>query len=369
MNIKNLSLAIVVLAALAGLAAFLNRPTPPPETDPRVGAPLLATTTANAAQSIQITQGTASVTLTRDGTSEAWLVSSYHDLPVNLTKLRTFVRELTDAKIERVVTRNPELAARLELDSAKIAITSTDGSTWSASLGKTAERGGRYVRLDEGEDAPAFLAPFNAFLDATGKNWAENKLVNVERDQIAALTLTFADGAPITLQRESATAPWTTESLPDGQQLKTGAISTLISTATNLRFSDTTTPDDTDAVDAAAHARTLTVTTFAGDTLTVSIGRRPEKSVVNPPAPSDAATGDQPESAAEAVEDLTETIPAGPTFATVTGPAALAPLAHANAKVAFKISDYTFTSLPQNPAGFFEEAPIQSTSVIESPAP
>ena len=152
MNIKNLSLAIVVLAALAGLAAFLNRPTPPPETDPRVGAPLLATTTANAAQSIQITQGTANVTLTRDGTSEAWLVSSYHDLPVNLTKLRTFVRELTDAKIERVVTRNPELAARLELDSAKIAITSTDGSTWSASLGKTAERNAlRFPVLSDGE--------------------------------------------------------------------------------------------------------------------------------------------------------------------------------------------------------------------------
>ncbi len=378
MNLKNLSLAVVILAVLAGVAAFLNRPAPPPETDPRVGQPLLATETANAAQSLTLTQGTATVTVTRDGESDTWRVSNYHNLPASLSKLRSFVKGLTDAKINRVVTRSADRAARLDLDTASVSLTTADGETWSVDLGKTAERGGRYLRFDEAADAPAYLAEFSAYLDTTAKNWAESKLVAAERDQIASITLTFAadDEAPLTLTRESPTADWTASDLPEGKQVKSGAISTLLSTATNLRFTDVSEPDHTDAVDAAAHSRTLTFKTFGGEEFTVTLGRRPEKTIVKQPEPAnpaaaaaemvaEATASAEPKSGEEVVEDLTETIPAGPTYAKVNGPAAVAPLASFNDTLAFKISDYSFTSLPANREALLEDAP--APAAVEPP--
>ncbi len=372
MNTKTLAIAVVILAALAGLAAFLNRPAPPPAADPLVGQTLLAAETANTVQSLTITQGDQSVTVSRTPDADTWQVESYHHLPATVSKLRSFVQSLTTAKVQRVVTRNPERAARLDLGSASVQLTTTSGDTWSIDLGKTAERGGRYLRFGDSADAPAYLADFAGYLDPTAKNWADTKLVAAGRDDIASLTLTFPDEASLTLTRESATADWTAADLPEGQQLKASAISSLLSTLGNLRFTDTTAPDDTDAVDAAAHTRTVTAQTFAGDTFTVTLGRRPEQTVAKAPTtPADpvaatqemlaaATNGSEPKSADEVVEDLTETIPAGPTFATVTGPTAVAPLAAHRDTLAFKVSDYSFTSLPADHAVLLEPTPTSA---------
>ncbi|WP_221029842.1 DUF4340 domain-containing protein [Actomonas aquatica] len=364
MNLKTLSLAVIVLALLAGAAAFFNRPTPPPDADPRVDQALLDASTANGTTELSLTQNSNTVTLRHDASTDTWRVSSYHDLPANVTKLRTFVQSLTDAKIQRVVTRNPERAARLELDTASIELTTTDGSTWSVDLGKNAERGGRYLRFDDAPDAPAYLADFSGYLDTTAKNWADTKLTSLDRDDIATMTITFADEAPITLTRESATADWTAADLPGDQQVKVGAISSLLSAATNLRFTAVTAPDVPDAIEAGANSRTLTFTTFDGETLTLNLGRRPEKTVVKAPEPTnpadlvtEATTATAPESADEVLENLTETLPAGPTYATVTGPATLAPLASYQSTLAFQIGDYTYTSLPATHEALLESNP------------
>ncbi len=368
MNLKNLTLAVIVLAALAGVAAFLNRPTPPPDADPRVDQPLLTTDLANAIKSLTLAQNGNSVTITRSADADTWRVSNYHDLPANVTKLRTFVQSLTEAKIQRVVTRDPTRAARLELGTVEIDLTTTSGETWSLDLGKNADRGGRYLRFGDADDAPAYLADFNGYVDTTPKNWTESKLVAAGRDDIAAMTLTFADAseAPLTLTRESATADWVAADLPAGKQVKAGAISTLLSTASSLRFTEAEPAGSADATDAAAHSRTLSFKTFAGEEFTITIGRRPEQTVVKAPEPAnpaaaaaemvaEAASATTPESADEVLEDLTETVPAGPTYAQVTGPASLAPLATFNDTLSFKISDYSYTSLPANREALFED--------------
>ena len=117
MNIKNLSLAIVVLAALAGLAAFLNRPTPPPETDPRVGASLLATNLANTAQSIRIAQADTEVLLSREERVAAEDLGQYFRIPPDLRDLNyaKFVEE-GDRNISEAEDYNSRNTNRLDVD-------------------------------------------------------------------------------------------------------------------------------------------------------------------------------------------------------------------------------------------------------------
>lgn len=374
MNLKHLSLAVLVLALLAGGVAWLNRPVPPVATDPRVGQPLLATATANDANSVAITQNGNTVTLARDG-SEVWRVTSYHDLPVDLTKLRRFVSDLTDAKIERVVTRDPERISHLEFGTASVTLKGAAGAAWTADLGKNAERGGRYVRFESTDQSPAYLTRFSGYLDSTAKNWADSKLVAIDAKDVAKVSLTFPDGTALAFHRDKADGAWTGDDLPAGQEPNVTRLTSLLTSFNNVRFTDTTAPDDTDAVDARApgHTRTATLTTFAGDTLAITLGRRPEKTIVKPAPAATETTDASPPGAekddAKPAQDTTETIPAGPVFAQVSGPSTLAPLAEAGAKLAFKVSDYLLTSLPATPSDLLTAAAPPPAPTISLPQP
>ena len=96
MNLKPLALAVIVLAALAGAAFLLDRPTAPTATDdPRVGQPLLDPALAATATRLTLTHEGKTVTLVRPADTAPWQVATYHDLPADFPKLARFVRELT----------------------------------------------------------------------------------------------------------------------------------------------------------------------------------------------------------------------------------------------------------------------------------
>ena len=365
MNLKNLSITVLVLAALSAVAYVLNRPAPPAETDPRVGEALLADATANAATAIAITDAGNTVELAR-ADDDSWTVTSYHDLPADMDKLRRFVGELIGADIERVVTRNADRMARLDFGNTRLSITTPD-TTWTVDLGRTAERGGRYLRFAHDEDSPAYLSPLSVYLDATARNWANSKLIGFAADDIASVELSFAEGAPVTVSRESANATWTTDDPPEGKRLLTTRMTSLLTSLTGLRFTDTTTPDDQDVVDASAHQRTAVLTNFEGESITIALGRRPEETTLKEPEADPAAIletyPDEDAGPAELLEDATETIPAGPVFAVVSGAASGALLATANESLAFKVSDYSFTSLPSRD-DLFEDIPAPASETV-----
>ena len=126
MKLKSLFVAVLVLAALSGGAYLLNRPAPPPAADARLQQPLVAANLIEQAARVRLSDAGKTVELARqaDGT---WKVPSYHDMAADFSKLSGFVGNLTEAKLQRLVTSNPERIARLEELSQRPQPSGTDG--------------------------------------------------------------------------------------------------------------------------------------------------------------------------------------------------------------------------------------------------
>lgn len=359
MKLKTLLIVVALLAAASAAVYFVNRPTAPAPADARVGQPLLDPAVVEPAARFTLKDAGNTVELVKsDG--GVWQVASFHHLPADLSKLSRFVQDLTEAKIDRFVTSNPERLARLEFKDTQLSFADAAGKElWSIDLGKTAEGGGRFVRY--GDEEKAYRTRLNAWLDTTARNWADSSLVGAKPEQIAKVEIPLAEGEAITVSRGEAGQPWTADGTPEDRQLRQSSIDSLLSTLTNLRFIETASADAPEVTAAREHQRRVTLTTFSGETLEIALGRKPEETVVKPAAPKPETSGPaaivgsateapKPEEAGPAAvtEATTETIPAGPVFAFVTGPATLAKLSGAPEDLAFKVSDYVFTSLPKS---------------------
>lgn len=379
MKLKTLIVTVLVLAALSAGAFLLRRPAPPPSTDARINQALVAAATIEKAAKLRLSDAGKTIELTRqaDGT---WRVPSYHDMPADFNKLSGFVGNLTEAKLQRLVTSNPERISRLDFKDTKIEL--LDGSDkvlFAVTLGKNPEAGsGRFVRF--GDEPKAYLASLSAWLDTEARNWANAELVNVKPDDIAKIEIPFAEGGPIVVSRAKKEDPWTADKTPDGQKVKADKIASLLSSVGTVRFSDSTALDDANAAAARANLRTFKLTTFDQKNLTVAMGRKPEEKKLKPPTPAadgksgPAALGslsdlakkeekkDDPKPGEEKKDDKPlapefETIPAGPVFAFITHSDGSAPVNALMQKRAFQIAEYTFTGLPQKADELFEPAP------------
>jgi hypothetical protein len=373
MKLKTLIVSIVVLAAAAVVVYFVSRPPAAVVADARINQPLIDRATIEKAAKLRLSDAGKTVEIAQ--ANGAWRVPSYYDMPADFSKLSGFIGSLTDAKLQRLVTTNPDKIARLEFKDTKIELfDSADKPLWSVTLGKTPETGGgRFVRY--GDEKKAYLASLNAWLDTDPKNWANSELLNVKADDVAKVEIPFAEGGPITVSRAKKEDPWTADKTPAGQKVKADKVSTTISSISNIRFSDTTAPDDAAVAPAKANLRTLKLTTFDNKTYTIAMGRKPEEKKLKPPAPVDLAKkkeekkdeekpGDEKkDEKKDALTPEFETVPAGPVYAFITSSDASAPINTLMQKRAFQISDYTFTGLPQKPEELFEPAPAPAPEV------
>lgn len=375
MKIKTLILTVLALAALAAVAYFANRSTPPPSADARVSQPLLQPAAAEAAAKVKIADQGKSVLLAKqpDG---SWHVSSYYDLPADFSKLSTLVGELTAAKVEQLVTANPEKLTRLEFKDTQIALLdSGDKPLWNITLGKNADAGGRFVRF--GDEAKGFRANLNVWLDPESKNWANASLVELKPDEVSRIEMDVPGmTTPVIVTRAKKEDAFVPQNAPAGQKLKTDKITSVLSTLTGLRFTETTEVADPNAVAAKQNLRNVKLTTFDGKVWTISLGRKPEQKIVKAPeAKPDGKTGPaalgsvtavaKPESSADAAKPEVphipapeiETIPPGPVYAFVTSSNAQAPINTLMTKRGFQVGDFDYTNLPQKPEELFEAAP------------
>ncbi len=372
MKLKSILLAVAVLAALSAAAFFATRPTPPPVADTRLGSPIVDRTIVEKAAKLRLSDQGKTVTLVRQPDA-TWKVATYHDFPADFPKLSSFIGSLTDAKLERLVTSSPDRIARLEFKDTKIdLLDASDKELWTVTLGKNPDSGaGRYLRY--GSEQKAFLANLSAYLDTESKNWANTELLALKVDDVAKIEIPFAEGGPITVSRAKKEDPWTADKTPAGQKLKADKISSLLSSLSSIRFSDTNDLTDANAVAAKANERLFKVETFDKKTLTVTLGRKPEEKKLKPPAaPADGQSAlsalgtsadllkkgadGKPAEPAKPIAPEFETIPAGPVFVNIANSDSSAPVNALMQKRAFQISDYTFTSLPQKTDELFEPA-------------
>jgi hypothetical protein len=390
MKLKTLVVTVLVLAALSLGVYIVRRPEAPKSADARINQPLVDRATIEKAQKLRITDAGKTVELARqsDGT---WRVPSYYDLPTDFNKLSGFVGNLTDAKLQRLVTTSADRIGRLEFKDTRIELLdAADKPLVTLVLGKNAEvGGGRYVRF--GDEQKAYLTSLSAWLDTEAKNWANAELINIKPDEVAKIEIPFADGGPITVSRAKKDDPWTADKTPADQKLKADKVASVLSSVGNIRFSDTTAPDDPNVAPAKANLRTFKLTTFDNKTITVAMGRKPEEKKLKPPSPADksgpAALGSvadlakkaekkegEPAAGEEKKDDKPlapefETIPAGPVYVFITHSDPSAPVNAAMQKRAYQVSEYTFTGLPQKPDELFEPAPPPAPAPAASTPP
>ena len=384
MKFKTLVVTVLVLAALSLGVYIARRPEAPKSADPRSNQPLVNRALIEKAQKLRITDAGKTVELARQP-DNTWRVPTYHDLPVDFNKLSGFVGNLTDAKLQRLVTSSADRIARLEFKDTKIELLdSADKPLLTVVLGKNAEvGGGRYVRF--GDEQKAYLTNLSAWLDTEAKNWANAELINVKPEDIAKIEIPFAEGGAVTVSRAKKEDPWTADKTPQGQKVKADKVSSVISSVGNIRFSETTAPDDPAVAPAKANLRIFKLTTFDNKTITVAMGRKPEEKKLKPPGAADGKSGpgalgsvadlakktekkDGEGAAGEEKKDDKplapefETIPAGPVFVFISHSDASAPVNAAMQKRAYQVSEYVFTGLPQKPEELFEPAPAAAPS-------
>jgi hypothetical protein len=379
MKLKTLIVIVGILAALSVVAFIARRPAAAPAADTRVGQPLIASTQIEKAARLRISDQGKTVVLHRlpDG---SWRVESYHDLPADFSKLSQWVNSLSDATLTRFVSARPEILSRLEFKDSRIELLDQSGQEiWSATLGKTGETGGRYLRF--GTEPKAYLAALNVWLDTESKNWADSRLLALKPEDVSAVEIPFADRS-VVLSRAKTGDAWSAQKTPDGQQVSAAKVSSLLSNLTQLRFTDTNELSDEKALAAKTNARAFTLKTFDGKSYTVALGRKPEEKKLKTPAATAGASPDftknspvNPDGTVKPIEpakpDLPEfeTIPAGPVFAFISASDPSAAINALMQKRAFQIGEYAFTSLPQNPSEIFEPQPPSAPAAASPTAP
>ncbi len=333
MRLRTLAVTAGVLAALAAAAFLSSRTLSAPPADPRVGGRLVDPDTVNKAAALRLSDQGKTILLTRapDG---SWTDASYYGMPADFSKLSGFTGDLAAATIGRLVTSSPASLARLGFKDTQIALLDASGrELWSASLGKSPDSGGRFVRFP-GEDR-AYLANLSSWIDTDPKAWANSQLIDLRPEDVARVRAGFDGGATLTLSRARKDADWSADGAPVHRRVAADKVASLLATLGTLRFSDTSDPADPQAAAARRNARTFALTTFDGRTFTISLGRKPEEKA----AKGSAAPN-----------------PAGPVFALVTCSDAAAPVNGLMTRRTFQVDEYAFTSLPQKPGELFEPA-------------
>lgn len=342
MNLRPLLLSVAVLAPLAAAVWWFQRPEPPPSLkDARVGQRLADPDALARAARIRLTMPSGKTVVFSRAADKRWIVEGTPALPADVVKLARLSSELVGARIERLVTRNPDRISTLGLGHALVAYLDADGKPLlELDLGRTADGGGRFLR--HGEEQQVYLARLDPHLEATTAAWRDTLLLpGLAAADIASIRIHFTDtfvATNTTLTRESADAPWTASTTPEGKQLKQSLITSQLTNLANLRYTRTAPRLDPAVVAARVFPREVEIKTFDGRTLTISFQRLPV-----PPAPADGETAP----------------PAGPrpVYVEIADSSPDAVLSEAARTHAFEVAEWVFTALPAKPEDLFEPLP------------
>ena len=333
MKIRTLVVAVLFLAVLSAVVFWTGRPAAPSVSDPRIGQPLADPGVIDRAATLRLTDQGKTVELTRKA-GGAWRDVSYYGLAADFAKLSGFVNDLTAAKVQRLVTINPERLERLEFKDSQIELLDASGhALWSIALGRSPATGGRFVRF--GHEGKAYLTDLNSPLDPDPKGWADAQLLNLKPEDVARVEVSFDGGAAVACARAKKDGAWTSAGAPAGKKASEDKISSLLTTLGSLRFSDSADPSDPQVAAARQHERIVRLTTFAGKTLTIALGQKPAPKAEKPKGPDEAPA------------------PANPVYAFISSSDSADPINALMKKRAFQVDDYVATGLPQKPDELF----------------
>ena len=366
MKLKPLFIAVGILAIVAAIGWWLTgkRAADKEVADSRAGQNLLAPEALSETRRIIISKDSGSESAVLQYDSEGkWKLPDYHGLRVDFSKLQSFTRNLLEARIRRLVSRNPDRLSRLDLGKSRIVFQSEAGETlWNLEVGKSGPYGGYFVRY-KGEEA-AYLADLSLYVDADNKNWADKKILSFDPQDITAIEIEFPDPeSSMRFHRENAEDDFQSPDLPENQSTKNQEVKNLINSLVNARFSDATGPDEPDVVSARANARKLTLKLFQGDTYTLAIGRRPSEPIIEEEVEEeDEGEGEDDE------EKQTEMTDPGPVYIFYECSDPDNRINHIMKRTALSYSDYLYSQLPETHDNLIETITPPEPSSEESDA-
>lgn len=243
--------------------------------------------------------------------NDAWTVSERSGYPADVSKLRTLLRSLTEAKLFEEKTSTPEnypslgvedvrkpdaTGVRVEIPATKPPVDLIVGKTGPGSQSQYVRRVG---------EPKSWLVSTSIEVSATPESWIRKEITDVSADRVQSATVTVNSAKPYTVAKKTrADANFAVESLPKGKDLSGESAANGVATAlAGLTLADVQQASGFDAGPSGAHT---TIRTFDGLVIDLDGWSRGDKHYVSVKAAFDQALADQFKSAAAAKDEKKE---------------------------------------------------------------
>jgi hypothetical protein len=230
--------------------------------------------------------------------NDTWTVTERSGFPADVSKLRTLLRSLTEAKLFEEKTSEPEnypslgvedirkpdaTGLRLEIPNTKSPVNLIVGKAGPGAQSQ-------YVRR-VGEPKSWLI---NASIDASAnpESWIRKEIAEVSADRVQSATVTVAGAKPYTAAKKTrADANFLVDGLPKGKELSSESAANAFATAlAGLNLSDV---QQSSAFDGGSPAAHTTIRTFDGLVVDLDGWVRNDKHYVSVKATFDQALADQ----------------------------------------------------------------------------
>tara|TARA_B100000900_G_C20594862_1_gene722980 strand:+ start:936 stop:2051 length:1116 start_codon:yes stop_codon:yes gene_type:complete len=361
MNIRHLYISAGVLAVLAIITSVLTRTSSAPLLDERVGSNVVDPANLRDTAKIVVETDGEKITLVNDEEKKAWVLEEKHNLPTSYSRISQLARNVSEAKLQRLVSENPDRIATLGFEGGDRIqfIDKLDNDIVAFGLGKETENGRQFLRF-YGEEK-AFLVNTTFYIDSNLDSWLEKKLVSFEANDVTAITTTLQNGDKLSATRDNADSEWATDdSLPEKKILNQSSIGQIASKFAGLSFTATADKDGPNVVAARENSHQFGFQLNNGKSYQFRIGRQPEVKIEKEVEKED----ENGEKTTEMEEEVVT--PEGPVYFFISSSDAGDPVNEYMRRSAFEVSSYQFTSLPESLDDLISDAP---EPVEEPPAP
>ena len=357
MKLRTLVIVAACLAVATSVGYYIRSASlVTPEDDPLIGTKIFDQEILKDVKRVEIDKGTDKVVL-EQADSGNWVVRTLYDLPADFGKLNTLIRDLVESTVSRKITAREDRLERLDLTQGTLNLMSDpDQSLFDITYGKSINNGKAFVY---GNEKTAYLSSESPYIDASSSNWAVKTLYEFQADDVAGIQFSLEDG-DWGVRRDDKDKDFVSTLPVDVRTPKQSAITSLIGRFTNLRFTEVAERAAEEATqtwkDAQDNARSLKITLFSGETVTVKMSQ------FEPPQPPE---GEQPAPAPSTQPSVT--------YLHLSSSQADHAINGLMDRLAFQASSYTFTGIPVEISEVAdlpeEEAAVEvSTEAIENAA-
>ncbi len=182
-------------------------------------------------------------TLAFQATENQWVVNSLN-YTLDRPKLQEWLLQMSQEKLVNLVSNKDSHHQRFAVELSPeglpvgegiVVELNQDDSSVKLILGKSRDKGGRYVRYADSPDVYLISDDLSVSLD--DQEWIQKELFDVEPSEIKSIQLKH-EGETTSWTREEKDAEWQLENLPEGRELKQEVVNELAEVLQDFEFDD-----------------------------------------------------------------------------------------------------------------------------------